>query len=95
MTLFTGLTPPNDEYIHTPLIEIVPPADGEALRRAVADAAKYDYILFTSRYAVKYWFEADYEPHIPDGVKVVAIGSTTATALRKHGIDPMWTILTA
>ncbi len=86
-TLFTGLTPPNDEYIHTPLIEIVPPADGEALRRAVTDAAKYDYILFTSRYAVKYWFEADYEPHIPDGVKVVAIGSTTATALRKHGID--------
>jgi uroporphyrinogen III methyltransferase/synthase len=59
-TLFTGLTPPNDEYIHTPLIEIVPPADGEALRRAVADAAKFDYILFTSRYAVKYWFEADY-----------------------------------
>ena len=53
-TLFTGLTPPNDEYIHTPLIEIVPPADGEALRHAVADAAKYDYILFTSRYAVKY-----------------------------------------
>ncbi|MCR5696684.1 MAG: uroporphyrinogen-III synthase [Marinilabiliaceae bacterium] len=85
-TLFTGLTPPDDECIHTPLIEIVPPADGEALRCAVADAAKFDYILFTSRYAVKYWFEVDYEPHIPAGVNVVAIGKTTAEALKKFCI---------
>ncbi|MBR5763720.1 MAG: uroporphyrinogen-III synthase [Bacteroidaceae bacterium] len=84
-TLFTGLTPPDGECIHTPLIEIVPPPDGEALRRAAEAVGTFDYILFTSRYAVKYWFEIG-QQHIPNGVKVVSIGSITTAALQRHGV---------
>ena len=46
-TLYTGLVSPNPDYIHTPLIEIEPVSFVEP---SIED---YDYLLFTSRYAVK------------------------------------------
>jgi len=51
-TLYTGLTCPHADYIHTPLIEIRPVEDAAPLRRALAGIASYDYLLVTSRHAV-------------------------------------------
>ena len=48
-TLYTGLTCPHADYIHTPLIEIRPVEDAAPLRRALARLASYDYLHVTSR----------------------------------------------
>ena len=71
-TLYTGSECPNASYIHTPLIAIEP------ISYAVP-TQDYDYLLFTSRYAVKYW-RGGFQHHI------VSIGSTTTTqALKEAG----------
>lgn len=84
-TLFTGLTPPDNDCIHTPLIEIVPVDDDTALRSALSRLADYDYLLFTSRYAVA--VVAQYTAVIPQSIKIVSIGSTTTTALQVAGFN--------
>lgn len=73
-TLYTGLVCPNPEYIHTPLIEIKP------LNYATPPVKNYDYLLFTSRYAVKHWTGGFH-------TSVVSIGPTTTEALREAGVQ--------
>lgn len=71
-TLYTGLVCTRSDYIHTPLIEIEP------VSYDVPAVQNYDYLLFTSRYAVKHWkggFAA----------KIVSIGPTTTQALKDAG----------
>lgn len=70
-TLYTGSECPNASYIHTPLIAIEP------ISYAVP-TQDFDYLLFTSRYAVKYW-RGGFQHHI------VSIGSTTTQALKEAG----------
>ena len=81
-TLYTGLTSPDANYIHTPLIEIVPVDDATPLRRAIADIDSYDYVLFTSRYAAKF-VEGLSVRH----TKIVSIGRTTTKALHQIGVE--------
>ena len=81
-TLYTGLTSPDTNYIHTPLIEIVPVDDDTQLRRAIADIDSYDYVLFTSRYAAKY-VGALSVMH----TRIVSIGRTTTKALHQIGVE--------
>ena len=81
-TLYTGLTSPDANYIHTPLIEIVPVDDDTQLRRAIADIDSYDYVLFTSRYAAKY-VGALSVTH----TRIVSIGRTTTKALHQIGVE--------
>ena len=73
-TLYTGLVCPNPNYIHTPLIEIEP-AD-----YTVPPAKSYDYLLFTSRYAVKHWKGGFHG-------RIVSIGPTTTQALKDAGVS--------
>ena len=80
-TLYTGLTSPDANYIHTPLIEIVPVDDDTQLRRAIADIDSYDYVLFTSRYAAKYVGALSVRH-----TRIVSIGRTTTKALHEIGI---------
>lgn len=92
-TLFTGLTPPDADCIHTPLIEIVPmDLAGDASKHCsgatVGDASKrcssvhdYDYLLFTSRFAVKYFLNGQWSAHIGQRPRIVSIGKTTTAAL--------------
>ena len=80
-TLYTGLTSPDANYIHTPLIEIVPVDDDTQLRRAIADIDSYDYVLFTSRYAAKYVGQLSVKH-----TRIVSIGRTTTMALHKIGV---------
>lgn len=81
-TLYTGLTSPDANYIHTPLIEIVSVDDDTQLRRAIADIDNYDYVLFTSRYAAKY-VGALSVIH----TRIVSIGRTTTKALHQIGVE--------
>ena len=81
-TLYTGLISPDANYIHTPLIEIVPVDDDTQLRRAIADIDSYDYVLFTSRYAAKY-LGALSVMH----TRIVSIGRTTTKALHQIGVE--------
>lgn len=81
-TLYTGLTSPDANYIHTPLIEIVSVDDDTQLRRAIADIDSYDYVLFTSRYAAKY-VGALSVMH----TRIVSIGRTTTKALHQIGVE--------
>ena len=81
-TLYTGLTSPDANYIHTPLIEIVSVDNDTQLRRAIADIDSYDYVLFTSRYAAKY-VGALSVMH----TRIVSIGRTTTKALHQIGVE--------
>ena len=80
-TLYTGLTSPDADYIHTPLIEIVPVDDDTQLRRTIADIDSYDYVLFTSRYAAKYVGALSVKH-----TRVISIGRTTTKALHEIGV---------
>lgn len=94
-TLFTGLVCNNKEYIHTPLIEIVPVKDDSQLRKALFQwyddkSENVGYLLFTSRYSVKYWsltLDGKDPQHIMPNKKVVSIGATTTLALVEAGFQ--------
>ena len=81
-TLYTGLTSPDANYIHTPLIEIVSVDDDTQLRRAIADIDSYDYVLFTSRYAAKYVGQLSVKH-----TRIVSIGRTTTKALHQICVE--------
>ncbi len=83
-TLYTGVVCPNPDFIHTPLIEIKPLEDDTPLRKAVSSLQDYDYLLFTSRFAVKYWSMAGGGF---DVANLVSIGKTTTAALTGLGVD--------
>lgn len=86
-TLYTGLTSPDANYIHTPLIEIVPVDDDTQLRRAIADIDSYDYVLFTSRYAAKYVGQLSVKH-----TRIVSIGRTTTMALHEIGVKEVYEV---
>lgn len=92
-TLFTGITPDSLEALQarygadiivTPLIEIVPIEDDTALRQACACLSDYDYLLFTSRHAVAAVVQCTALLAQFTG-RLVAIGGSTAAALRRAG----------
>ena len=86
-TLYTGITCPNPEYVHTPLIEILPVQDNSALRQVAGSVDRYDYVLFTSRFAVKHFCPPLPRPstiiHHPT---TVSIGNATTVALYNIGV---------
>ncbi len=86
-TLYTGSQCPDPNFIWTPLIKLTPAKDSTALADAALKIATYRYVIFTSRYAARYWSEAVGEDfHIPETTKVVAIGETTENELTDLGI---------
>ena len=106
-TLYTGIiTSDNISHVRqrygtdvvcTPLLEIVAMGDDSALRQAAADINSYDYLLFTSRFAVSHFAIFLPQP-LPPYVRIVSIGSTTTAALLQAGfanVSPPSTIPTA
>jgi uroporphyrinogen-III synthase len=79
-TLYTGAVCPDPTYLHTPLIEIVGLDDDSEIRTAAASLQTFDYLLFTSRFAVKYWAESGGGFDVKN---IVSIGATTTATLRK------------
>lgn len=76
-TLFTGIRCTNPHYIHTPMIEVHP------VNYESPDANAYDYILFTSRHAVQFWFSKN---PIAGHPSVISIGPVTSEALKEAGV---------
>lgn len=92
--LYTGLS---DEryfldglFFHVPMIEIVPLDDYTEFDAYMRKISTYDWLIFTSRYGVQYFFErlqaAGLDTRALAGARIAAIGASTATSLRRHGI---------
>lgn len=78
------------KIIHTPLIEIRAAHEKEELVESINHLAEYNYLLFTSRYSVHYFFttliERGYDSRILKNITIVSIGATTSTELMEIGI---------
>ena len=77
------------EAIQAPTIRIAPPEDMEALDRACADAAAYNWIVFTSANAVDTFMTrllASGDVRDLKGVRLCAIGPSTAQRLGRYGM---------
>ena len=78
------------EIIEFPTIEIVPPENYVELDASIDKIGTYDWLIFTSRNGVKYFFRRFFEKErdIRDlsGIKICTIGSKTAQEIKKYGI---------
>lgn len=78
------------EPIEAPMIRIVPPEDLQPLRRAVAHADTFDWIIFTSANAVDAFMTAllsgDRDVRALHGPRLCAVGTGTADKLAGYGI---------
>jgi len=77
------------EAIQAPTIRIAPPEDADALARACAEAAGYDWILFTSANGVDSFMGqllAAGDVRELKGVRLCAIGPSTAERLARYGL---------
>ncbi len=84
--LYTGITCKNEDYIHTPLIEIAPMESDKELCDAAEALIPEDILLFTSRYSAIYWHKAMLKRGKDwNGCKIISIGSTTSDKLRQLG----------
>jgi uroporphyrinogen III methyltransferase / synthase len=77
------------EAIPAPTIRVLPPEDMGALTQACAEAGSYDWIVFTSANAVDHFMTtllAASDVRELKGVRICAIGPSTASRLSKYGI---------
>jgi uroporphyrinogen III methyltransferase/synthase len=78
------------EIIEFPTIEIVPPESYAGLDASIDEIQTYNWLIFTSRNGVKYFFSRFFEKErdIRDlsGIKICAIGAKTAKEIRKFGL---------
>ncbi len=78
------------EPILAPAIVIGPPDDPRAARRAVDDIGSFAWVVFTSQNGVDAFFarlhESDRDARALAGVKIAAIGSSTASRLQHYGL---------
>lgn len=76
--------------LEAPAIKIVPPADFAPLDKAIAEIDTYKWLILTSVNGVEYFFnrlqKAGKDSRALCGVKIAAIGSATAEALKGYGI---------
>lgn len=76
--------------LEVPAIKIVPPADFAPLDKAISEIDTYKWLILTSVNGVEYFFDrllkADKDSRALCGVKIAAIGSATAKALKSYGI---------
>ena len=95
--LYTGTNPQKysalENVLHFPMIEITPVTmELHKLQALVDKLHKYDFIMFTSRYAVKYFFEPfeqyDYKDFDLKKRKMIVIGKDTAEELKRHHYKP-------
>ncbi|MEN6519779.1 MAG: uroporphyrinogen-III C-methyltransferase [Armatimonadota bacterium] len=78
------------EVIEFPVIKIVPTKDVSALNSAIDNLDATEWIIFTSVNAVnlfvKRLFEIGFDVRSLYGINLAAIGPSTASALREHGL---------
>lgn len=92
--LFTGLSKERffikGTYIHLPLIKIEPISSYVEFDAYLKNIKEFDWIVFTSRYGVKYFFERLKINRIDSrnlkGIQIAVIGSSTRDGLLEFGI---------
>jgi uroporphyrinogen III methyltransferase/synthase len=79
------------EILAFPTIQIVPPANWSPLDSSLDKIESYDWLILTSGNGVRYFFQRIFERgrDIRDlkGLKICAVGSKTASAIKKFGIN--------
>ena len=86
-TLVTALHERGADPIELPTIQVLPPNSWEAIDRAIENLASFDWIVFTSTNAVRFFF--DRATAVSTGARyprVAAIGPATARALQDRGL---------
>ena len=80
------------EVVVFPTIETVQPESTGALDRAIGSLPRFDYIIFTSANAVKFFFrrlhDLGRDVRELSGVRVVVVGPKTAKELEVYGLRP-------
>lgn len=78
------------EIIEFHTIKIVPPEDWTGLDNAIENIEAYDWLILTSANGVTFFFkrlfERDRDIRDLKGIRICAVGSTTASAIHKYGI---------
>lgn len=84
-TLVRRLAALGADTIEIPMIEIVdPPDDGAALRRAVAEIDRYEWVALTSTNAAERFL--DTMAATPPPLRIAAIGPATAAVIEQRGL---------
>lgn len=94
--LFTGTHPEKYKHlghiVHYPMIYIAPLSDYKLVDKALISMSNFDWLIFTSKYAVNYFFKRLHflkkDSRYLSGKKVASIGKYTSEALLDHGICP-------
>ncbi|MGC8976024.1 MAG: uroporphyrinogen-III C-methyltransferase [Candidatus Ratteibacteria bacterium] len=94
--LFFGISPKRyfeDGIIfHIPLIEIKELDDYSEFDEKLRNIREYDWIIFTSRFGVIYFFKRFFsiglDSRALSNIKIAAIGNSTGNKLKKYGIIP-------
>ena len=71
------------EVLSWPVVRVSAPEDSAPLERALARAAQFDWMVFASRHAVS--AVTSRLAASPPGVRIAAVGASTAEALRERG----------
>ncbi|GMO32697.1 MAG: hypothetical protein Pg6B_01820 [Candidatus Azobacteroides pseudotrichonymphae] len=75
--------------IHTPLIKINKIENNKRLYTSIKEISVFDWIIFTSRYGVYYFFESLNEMKLDmkvlSAVYIASVGKATSLELNKHG----------
>ena len=90
-TLVAALRAQGADVVEVPTISIAPPADGGAALAAAAarlSAHAYQWVAIASTNAVDALFTHLHDARQLGGVRVAAVGTATAGALRSHGVVP-------
>lgn len=78
--------------VHQPLIEITKIENNLNLNHAIDQIASFDWIIFTSRYAVQFFFDDLHNKGLDSrslaGLNIASVGKVTSDALLEKGIIP-------
>ncbi|MFZ5799943.1 MAG: bifunctional uroporphyrinogen-III C-methyltransferase/uroporphyrinogen-III synthase, partial [Candidatus Omnitrophota bacterium] len=92
--LFTGLSQKRSflkgNYFHLPLVKIVPLDNYRRFDNYLLYIRQFDWLVFASRYGVEYFFKrlnyVGLDSRFLRGMKIAAVGASTARRLRDYGI---------
>ena len=92
--LFTGLSEERffqkEMFFHLPLIKITALKDYSAFDKALKNISSYDWLVFSSRYGVEYFFQRlkaiGYDARKFSWAKIAAIGNSTKNKLSNFGL---------
>ncbi|GAB6012472.1 uroporphyrinogen-III C-methyltransferase [Viscerimonas tarda] len=80
------------KVVHTPLIKIERIEANKPLHDSIVNIQAFDWIIFTSRYGVQYFFEAlgkqQTDIRALAGIQIASVGKTTTAELNKYCICP-------